>query len=74
MFYIMAKSYIVLLLNEKVKIIEAKEREKLSVGEIMMQFKWGKLQVCNTLGQKDKTKWKAKVTDNEEINEVVWEW
>jgi transposase len=65
-------------------LIEAKEKDKLSVQEIMKQFKCGKTQVYNTLKQKDKTmnewlqgngrmKRKAKVTSNEEINEVVWE-
>jgi hypothetical protein len=77
----MAKSYVVLLLDKKVKVIEAKEKDKLSVRVIKMQFKCGKTQV---LKQKDKimNEWlqgndcmkKAKVTSNEEIKEVVWEW
>jgi predicted DNA-binding protein YlxM (UPF0122 family) len=50
----MAKSYVALLLNEKVKVIEVKEEDKLSVREMMMQFKCGKMQVYNTLKQKDK--------------------
>jgi hypothetical protein len=50
----MAKSYVVLSLNEKVKVIEAKEKDKLSVREIKMLFKCGKTQVYNTLKQKDK--------------------
>jgi hypothetical protein len=81
----MAKSYVALSINEKVKVIEAKEKDKLSVREIMMRFKCGKTQVYNTLKQKDKLKneWlqgngrmkrKSKVTGNEEINELVWEW
>jgi hypothetical protein len=81
----MAKSYVALSLNEKVKVLEAKERDKLSVWEIKMLFKYGKTQVYNTLKQKDKimNEWlqgngrmkrKAKVTGNKEINEVVWEW
>jgi predicted DNA-binding protein YlxM (UPF0122 family) len=81
----MAKSYVALLLNEKVKVIEVKEMDKLSVWEITMRFKCGKTQVYNTLKQKDKimnewlqgnsrTKRKAKVTGNDEINKVVWEW
>jgi hypothetical protein len=45
----MAKSYVALLLNKKVKVIEAKEKDKLSVREIIMQFKCGKMQECNTL-------------------------
>jgi hypothetical protein len=72
-------------LNEKVEVIEAKENDKLWVKEIMIWFKCGKTQVYNTLKQKDKVmnewlqgnshiKRKAKVTSNEEINEVVWEW
>jgi hypothetical protein len=72
----MAKSYVALSLNKKVKLL---------VLEIMMWYKCGKTQVYNTLKQKDKimNKWlqgngrmkrKAKVTGNEEINEVVCEW
>jgi hypothetical protein len=34
-----------LSLNEKVKVIEAKEKDKHSVREIMMRFKCGKTQV-----------------------------
>jgi hypothetical protein len=41
----MAKSYVALLRNEKIKVIEAKEKDKLSVWEIMMRFKCGKTQV-----------------------------
>jgi hypothetical protein len=66
----MTKSYVASL-NEKVKVVKVKE--------IMMRFKCGQTQVCNTLKQKDKimNEWlqgngrmkrKAKVTDNEEIN------
>jgi predicted DNA-binding protein YlxM (UPF0122 family) len=77
----MATSYVMLPLNEKCKVIEAKEKDKLSVREIMMWFKCSKMQVYNTLRQKDKilNKWlqgngqmkrRAKVTGNE----VVWEW
>jgi hypothetical protein len=77
----MAKTYVTSL-NKKVKIIEAKEKDKLSVWEIMMWFKCGKTQVYNTLKQKDKimNEWlrgkgqmrmKAKVISNEEIK---WEW
>jgi predicted DNA-binding protein YlxM (UPF0122 family) len=84
MFRIMVKSYMAVSLNEKVKVIEAKEKDKLSVREIMMQFKCGKRQIYNTLKQKDKilNEWlqgndrmkrKAKVTSNDEINKVVWE-
>jgi hypothetical protein len=50
----MAKLCVVLSQNEKVKVIEAKEKDKLSVREIMMWFKCGKTQVYNTLKQKDK--------------------
>jgi predicted DNA-binding protein YlxM (UPF0122 family) len=54
----MAKKYVTLL-NEKAKVIEAKEKDKLSVWEIMMRFKCGKTQIYNTLKQKDKimNKW-----------------
>jgi hypothetical protein len=76
---------VALLLNEKVKVTEAKEKDKLSEWEIMMQFKRGKTQVYNTLKQKNKVvnKWmqgngrlkrKTKVNGNGEINEAVWEW
>jgi hypothetical protein len=41
----MAKSYVALSPNEKVKVIEAKEKDELSVREIMMRFKCGKTQV-----------------------------
>jgi centromere protein B len=72
-------------LNEKVKVIEAKERIKVLVQEIIMRLKCGRTQVYNTLKRKDKimNKWlqgnsqkrrKTKVTSNEEINKVVWEW
>jgi hypothetical protein len=49
----MAKSYSALSLSEKVKVIEAKEKDKLPVQEIMMLFQCGKMQVYNTLKQKD---------------------
>jgi hypothetical protein len=79
----MAKSYVASL-NEKVKVVEAKEKDKLSVWEMLMRFKCDKTQVYNTLKQKDKImnerlqgngrmKRKAKVTGNDEISEVVWE-
>jgi hypothetical protein len=41
-------------LNKKVKAIEAKENDKISVWEIMMQIKCDKTQVYNTPEQKDK--------------------
>jgi hypothetical protein len=74
-----------LSLNKKVKVIEAKEKDKLSVWEIMMRFKCDKTQVYSTLKQKDKiiSEWlqgngrmkrKAKVNINDENNGVVWEW
>jgi hypothetical protein len=77
----MAESYVALLLNEKAEAIDAKERGKLSVWEIMMRLMCGKTQIYNTLKQKDKimnkwlqgngrTKRKAKVSGNE----VVWGW
>jgi hypothetical protein len=45
---------VALSLNEKVKVIEAKEKDKLSVWEILMRFKCGKTQAYNSLKQKDK--------------------
>jgi hypothetical protein len=50
----MAKSYVELSLYEKVKVIEAKGKDKLLVWEIMMWFECGKTQVYNTLEQEDK--------------------
>jgi hypothetical protein len=50
----MAKSYVALALNEKVKVIEPKGKDKLSVWEIMMWFKCVKMQEYNTRKQKDK--------------------
>jgi hypothetical protein len=41
-----------LSINEKVKVIEAKEKDKLSIREIIMRFKCGRTQVYNTLKQK----------------------
>jgi hypothetical protein len=43
-----------LSINEKVKVNNTKEKDKLSVQEIMMQFKCGKMQAYNTLKQEDK--------------------
>jgi hypothetical protein len=60
----MAESYVESP-NGKVKAIEATEKDKLSVWEIMIRFKCGKMQVYGQM------KRKAKVTSNEEINEVV---
>jgi hypothetical protein len=81
----MAKLYVALSLNEEVKVNEANEKDKFSVQEIMIWFKCDRTQVYNTLKQKDKlmNEWlqgngrmkrKAKVTNNEEINEAVWQW
>jgi hypothetical protein len=50
----MAKLYVALSINEKVKVIETKEKDKLSVREIMMWFKCGKTHAHNTLKLKDK--------------------
>ena len=72
-------------LNEKIKVIEASEKNKLSVREIMLRFKCGKTQIYETLKNKDKIRdeWikgngqmkrKAKKTGDEEINEIVMEW
>jgi hypothetical protein len=76
---------VTLWLNEKVKVFETKEKNNFLVRDIRMRFKCGKTEIYNTLKQKNKimNKWlqenglmkgKAKVTGNEEINEVVWEW
>jgi hypothetical protein len=45
---------VALSLNKKVKVLEAKEKDKLSALEIMMRFKCRKTQVYNTFKQKDK--------------------
>jgi transposase len=50
----MAKSCVALSLNEKVRVIEAKDKDKLSVREIMKRFKCGRTQVYNVLKQKNK--------------------
>lgn len=79
------KKYVSLTLNEKMKVIEASEKDKLTVREIMLRFKCGKTQIYDTLKNKDKIReeWmkgngqmkrKAKKTGNEEINGIVWEW
>jgi hypothetical protein len=54
-FFIIAILYVALSLNEKVKVGEAKGKDKLTIRDIMMRFKCGKMQVYNTLKQKDKT-------------------
>jgi hypothetical protein len=45
---------VVLSLNDKVKVIEAKEKDKLSVWKMMKLFRCGETQVYNTLKQEDK--------------------
>jgi hypothetical protein len=47
----MAKLYVALP-NEKIKAIEATEKDKLLVREIMMQFKCGKMQVYGKIKRK----------------------
>ena len=42
-----------LSLSEKVKVIEAKEKNKPLVREIMLKFKCGKTQIYETLKHKD---------------------
>jgi hypothetical protein len=44
---------VVLALNENVKVIEAKEKDELSVQEIIMWFKCVKTQVYNILQTKE---------------------
>ncbi|XP_068081809.1 uncharacterized protein [Anabrus simplex] len=52
----LAKKYKSLKLNEKVKVIEASDKEKLSVREIMSRFRCGKTQLGNT-AFKESTGW-----------------
>jgi hypothetical protein len=75
----------VLDLNAKVKVIEASEKDKLTMKQIVDKFKIGKTQVYDILKSKSDTKreWltgngsmkrKLKKTGNEDINEIVWDW
>ncbi|CAI6361080.1 unnamed protein product [Macrosiphum euphorbiae] len=74
-----------LTLNEKIKLIESSEKDKLTVKQICELFKCGKSQVYNILKQKNEIKeqWmngngrmkrKPKSNANEEINNLTWEW
>eukprot|EP00102_Acyrthosiphon_pisum_P024766 XP_016661976.1 PREDICTED: tigger transposable element-derived protein 3-like [Acyrthosiphon pisum] len=74
-----------LSLNEKIKLIESSEKDKLTVKQICELFKCGKSQVYNILKQKNEIKeqWmngngrmkrKPKSNANEEINNLTWEW
>jgi hypothetical protein len=80
-----SKKLVVLDLNTKVKVIQASERENLTVKQIVAKFKkFGKPQVYDILKAKSEIKkgWqncncsikrKLRKTGNEDINEIVWE-
>jgi hypothetical protein len=78
-----SKKRVVLDLNAEVKVIEASEKDKLTVKKIVGKFKIGKTQVYDILKSKSdiKREWltgngsmkrKLKKTRNEDINEIVW--
>jgi hypothetical protein len=80
-----SKKRVVLDLNSKVKVIEASEKEKLTVKQIAGKFKIGKTQVYDILKSKSdiKREWltgngsmkrKLKETGNEDINKIAWDW
>jgi hypothetical protein len=50
----MATLYVVFLLNKKVKVTEAKEKEKLSAWEIMKRCKCGKRKYITNLDKRIK--------------------
>jgi len=80
------KTRVVLDLNTRVKVIHASERDKLSVKQNMKMFSVGKTQVYEILKKKTeilmqcencangKIKRQLKKTENEDVNEIVWEW
>jgi hypothetical protein len=80
-----SKKRVVLDRNTKVKVIEASEKEKLAVKQIVAKFSIGKTQVYDILKAKSEikkqwlncngsTKRKLRKTGNEDISEIVWEW
>jgi hypothetical protein len=79
-----SKKRVVLDLNGKVKVIEASEKDKLTVKQIVGKFKIGKTQVYNILKSESdiKHEWltgngsmtRKLKTGNKDINEIVWHW
>jgi hypothetical protein len=80
-----SKKRVVLDLNAKMKVIEASEKDKLTMKQIVGKFKIGKAQVYDILKSKSdiKREWltdngsmkrKLKKTGNVNINEIVWDW
>jgi hypothetical protein len=75
----------VLDFNTKVKVVEASDKHKLSLKEIVTNFNMGKTQVYNILKVKSEVRgqWqncssgsirqKLRRTGNEVLNEIVWE-
>ena len=76
-----------LSLNSKIELIKCYEESKVSVKKLVVQFKCGKTQVYEILKNKDKIKddWlnngrsndskrKLRITGNEEINAIVYDW
>ena len=80
------KTRVVLDLNTRVKVINASERDKFSVKQIMTMFNVGKTHVYEMLKKKTKIllRWEncangkiereLKETANEDVNEILWEW
>ena len=79
------KKLVSLTISEKVQIIELNEKSKVPVKALVEQFKCGKTVIYDTLKNKKEImdewitgngamKRKLKITGNEEINKLVWEW
>lgn len=75
----------VLSLDQKMEVINLKEKENLSVMHITKKFNIGKTQFYEIMKNKEEIKenWlkgngemkrKLRKTGNEEINELIWEW
>ncbi len=80
-----SKKLVSLTISEKVQIIELNEKSKVPVKSLVKQFNCGKTVIYDTLKNKEKIldewltgngamKRKLKITGNEEINKLVWEW
>jgi hypothetical protein len=77
-----SKNWVVLDLNAKVKVVEASEKDKLTMKQIVGKFRIGKTQVYNILKLKSGIKrgWltgnenEMKKAGNKNINKIVWDW
>jgi hypothetical protein len=78
------KKRVELVLNAKVKVIGVSKKDTLTVKQIVGKFKMGKTQVygilklesdikCEWLTGNGSMKRKLKKTENENINEIVWD-